>query len=76
MKAAMWFTILSTSLFTISCSDDEFPVRLDEYQVERLLTGGSTKTWKPLSEPLFEPCEFDNLHSFTKPGKNLDYGYL
>lgn len=37
-------------LFLVGCSEDNFPQGLYDYQVERLLSAGDSKTWMLVSE--------------------------
>ena len=39
------FLVLVVFLFLIACSEENLPEGIYDYQVERLLTGGSAKTW-------------------------------
>lgn len=51
----------------VACSEDDYPVQLEQAQIERLLTGDTSKTWIPTA-PLIEECELVKRKIFSISG--------
>ena len=59
---------------TLSCQDDEFPLALYDYQVERLLHGDAEKVWKTDEVDVWSYLLFQSIDdSVNAMGISIDF---